>query len=122
MRELLIGAVAYDPRVVTIWEGFRAYLWDHDLPNDFVLYSSYDRQVVDLMDGRIDVGWNSPLAWIRTCRLAAAGGVRVRSVAMRDTDRDLTSMILVRSDSDIERLDDLAGATVAVGAPDSPQA
>src|SRR6266508_1236770 len=30
MPPLRVGAVAYDPKVVTIWEGFRAWFADHD--------------------------------------------------------------------------------------------
>jgi ABC-type phosphate/phosphonate transport system substrate-binding protein len=41
---------------------------------------------------------------------------------MRDTDQDLTSVVVVRADSDIGAVADLAGRTVAVGAIDSPQA
>ena len=41
---------------------------------------------------------------------------------MRDTDRDLTSIVLVRADSPIRGLDDLRGKVVATGAVDSPQA
>ena len=41
---------------------------------------------------------------------------------MRDTDQDLTSVVLVRADSDIADVADLAGRTVATGAVDSPQA
>ena len=41
---------------------------------------------------------------------------------MRDTDQDLTSIIVVRADSPIRSLSDLKGKTVAVGAVDSPQA
>jgi phosphonate transport system substrate-binding protein len=121
-HELLIGTVAYDPRVVTIWEGFRAWFAERDLATDVLLYSNYERQVEDLMDGRIDVGWNSPLAWVRSRRIAAARGVAVEALAMRDTDRDLTSVILVRAESEVEGPEDLAGRTVAVGAVDSPQA
>lgn len=40
---------------------------------------------------------------------------------MRDTDCDLTSVIVVRADSDIQSVEDLRGKTVAVGAKDSPQ-
>lgn len=49
---LLMGAVAYDAKVVTIWSGFRAWLRRHGLPFDFVLYSHYERQVEDLIAGR----------------------------------------------------------------------
>ena len=41
---------------------------------------------------------------------------------MRDTDRDLTSVIVVRSDSQIKSFADLKGKRVGVGAVDSPQA
>jgi ABC-type phosphate/phosphonate transport system substrate-binding protein len=41
---------------------------------------------------------------------------------MRDTDRDLTSVVVVRADSPIQSLADLRGKTVGVGAVDSPQA
>ena len=68
------GAVAYDPKVVTIWDGFRRWFADHDLPFDYVLYSHYERQVEDLVGGRIDVAWNSPLAWVRARRLARRRG------------------------------------------------
>ena len=41
---------------------------------------------------------------------------------MRDTDRDLTSLVVVRSDSAIRKPADLKSRRVAVGAKDSPQA
>jgi ABC-type phosphate/phosphonate transport system substrate-binding protein len=41
---------------------------------------------------------------------------------MRDTDCDLRSVIVVRSDSPVTSLADLAGRVVATGAVDSPQA
>jgi ABC-type phosphate/phosphonate transport system substrate-binding protein len=119
---LLMGAVAYDPKVVTIWTGFRRWLAGLGLPFDFVLYSHYERQVEDLMAGRIHAAWNSPLAWLRSERLAAARGRRVRSAVMRDTDQDLTSVVVVRADSDLASVADLKGRVVGVGAVDSPQA
>lgn len=115
---LLLGAVAYDPKVVTIWDGFRRLFAEHDLPFDYVLYSNYERQVEDLVDGRIDVAWNSPLAWVRARRMTPAA----RAVTMRDTDRDLTSVVVVRTDSPVTELSGLAGKVVATGAVDSPQA
>ena len=117
-----LGAVAYDPKVVTIWTGFRDWFLRHDFPFDYVLYSHYERQVDDLVAGHVQAAWNSPLAWVRARRLAAAQGAEVSAVAMRDTDRDLTSVVVVRSDSPIQSVSDLNGKTVGVGAVDSPQA
>jgi ABC-type phosphate/phosphonate transport system substrate-binding protein len=119
---LLMGAVAYDPKVVTIWGGFRSWLRSRGLPFDFLLYGNYEHQVEDLVEGRIHAAWNSPLAWIRASRLAAARGQDVSALVMRDTDRDLRSVIVVRSDSPYTGAGDLRGETIAVGAMDSPQA
>jgi hypothetical protein len=93
--------------VVTIWNGFRTWFRERGVDFDFLLYSQYERQVEALLDGSIDLAWNSPLAWTRAQRLARHRGVDVRAVAMRDTDRDLTSVIVVRADSDLHTLDDL---------------
>ncbi|MFI0485442.1 phosphate/phosphite/phosphonate ABC transporter substrate-binding protein [Actinomadura sp. 9N215] len=117
----VLGSVAYDPKVVTIWAGFRSWLTDHDFDFDFVLYSNYERQVEDLVEGRIDAAWNSPLAWIRARRLAAARNREVTPLLMRDTDRDLTSIVVVRADLPYQDVADLKGETVGVGAVDSPQ-
>jgi phosphonate transport system substrate-binding protein len=119
---LILGAVAYDPKVVTIWDGFRGWLRGQGLDFDFVLYSNYERQVTDLVAGRIGVAWNSPLAWVRARRLADAAGVRLTPVTMRDTDCDLRSVVVVRADSPVQSLADLRGRVVATGAVDSPQA
>jgi phosphonate transport system substrate-binding protein len=121
-KPLVLGAVAYDPKVVTIWNGFRAWLADRQLPMTYVLYAHYEHQVEDLVAGRIDVAWNSPLAWLRASRMAAAQGVDVRPLFMRDSDCDLTSAIVVRADSGIRALEDLRGKAVGTGAIDSPQA
>lgn len=119
---LVMGAVAYDPKVVTIWDGFKSYFRQNGLNFDYVLYSNYERQVEEHLAGRFHVAWNSPLAWIRAQRLASALGRKVEAVVMRDTDCDLTSLIVVKSDSGIADISDLKGKTVAVGAIDSPQA
>jgi phosphonate transport system substrate-binding protein len=118
----ILGAVAYDPKVVTIWEGFKAYFAGHNFAFDFILYSNYERQVEEHMAGRFHAAWNSPLAWIRAERLARAAGLQVEAIAMRDSDQNLTSVIVVRADSEIHSLNDLRGKVVAVGALDSPQA
>jgi phosphonate transport system substrate-binding protein len=114
---LVMGAVAYDAKVVTIWDGFREWFRGRGLDFDYVLYSNYERQVDALVAGHVDVAWNSPLAWVRAARMG-----EVRAVAMRDSDCDLTSVVVVRADSGIQSPADLNGRTVAVGAIDSPQA
>ncbi len=116
---LRVGAVAYDPKVVTIWEGFKAYFEKRGVPIDYVLYSNYDAQVEANLAGEVDVAWNSPLAWVKSQLTARRG---CRAIAMRDTDRDLTTKILVRKDSNALSLADLKRKTIAVGASDSPQA
>jgi phosphonate transport system substrate-binding protein len=118
----LMGAVAYDPKVVTIWTGFRSWFDRQGFPFDYVLYSNYERQVEDLLDGRIHAAWNSPLAWVRAARLAEAYGRHVQALTMRDTDQDLSSVVVVRADSGIESVHQLRGRVVGVGAIDSPQA
>ncbi len=119
---LLMGAVAYAPKVVTIWEGFKNYFAEHGLDFDFILYSNYERQVEQHFAGAYHVAWNSPLAWLQVERTAQACGRRAKAIAMRDSDRDLRSLIIARKDSDIHSPEDLQGKTVGVGAHDSPQA
>ena len=119
---VLMGAVAYDPKVVTIWEGFRAWLRGRGLDFDFVLYSHYERQVEDLVAGRIDVAWNSPLAWVRAERLAAATARPcARSPCATPTGTSPRSWWCAPT----RRCTQVArprGRVVAVGAVDSPQA
>ncbi len=119
---LTLGAVAYDPKVVTIWDGFRRWFAAEGLDVDYVLYSNYERQVEELLAGTIDVAWSSPLAWVRAHRLAEAAGGGARALAMRDTDRDLTSIVVAREGSAVEAVHDLKGKVVGAGAVDSPQA
>jgi len=117
-----MGAVAYAPKVVTIWEGFKEYFHQHGFAFDFVLYSNYERQVEAQFRGEIDIAWNSPLAWLRAERIARARGETVRAVAMRDTDCGLHSVLVVRSDSANAAIEDLRGKRIGFGAIDSPQA
>ncbi len=118
---LLLGAVAYDAKVVTIWDGFQKWFAARGLPFDYVLYSNYERQVEQHFAGAFHVAWNSPLAWLQAARVARARGRTAKAVAMRDTDQDLTSAIVVRRDGPAS-LAELRGKIVGVGAADSPQA
>jgi phosphonate transport system substrate-binding protein len=119
MKTILVGAVAYDPRVVTIWDIIKDFFIAEGCPTDYVLYSNYEMMQDALVRGDIDIAWNSPLAWLDACRKTSSA---CRAIAMRDTDRDRVSHILVRKDSGIESLGDLRGKSIAVGAKDSPQA
>lgn len=121
-KTLVLGAVAYDAKVVPIWDGFIAWFARRGFAFDYVLYSNYERQVDAHLRGDFDVAWNSPLAWIETVRLAAKRGRKAEAIAMRDTDCDLTSVVLVREDSPARTLAELQGKRVGVGAADSPQA
>ena len=38
-RPFVLGAVAYDPKAVTIWEGFREWFAVQGFALDYVLYS-----------------------------------------------------------------------------------
>ncbi len=116
---LTLGAVAYDAKVVPIWDGFQAWLATRGFAFDYILYTSYERQVEAHFKGDLDVAWNSPLAWLQAERLGAARGVPVSTIAMRDTDRDLTSVVLVRM-AGPDALGEIK--RIGVGAADSPQA
>lgn len=120
--DLVMGAVAYAPKVVTIWEGFKAWFHQHDLNFDYILYSNYEAQVEAQFDGSIHIAWNSPLAWVRADRLARSREQSVQAVAMRDTDRDLRSVIVTRAEGPVQSVLDLRDRTLGVGAIDSPQA
>jgi ABC-type phosphate/phosphonate transport system substrate-binding protein len=116
---ILVGAVAYDPRVVVIWDIITDFFKAQGCPMDYIFYSNYELLVDALLAGHVHIAWNSPLAWIDAQR--QTGGT-CRAVAMRDTDRDRVTHLLVRRDSGIETVADLRGKTVATGAKDSPQA
>jgi phosphonate transport system substrate-binding protein len=119
---LILGAVAYDAKVVPIWDGFKAWFAARGFDFDYVLFTNYERQVEAHLRGDVHVAWNSPLAWIEMVRLARKHGRDASAIAMRDTDRDLTSVVIVRDDSPVKSLADLRGKRVGVGAADSPQA
>jgi ABC-type phosphate/phosphonate transport system substrate-binding protein len=121
-KDLILGAVAYDAKVVPIWDGFRAWFAARGLAFDYILYTSYERQVEAHLRGDIHVAWNSPLAWLQAAAAAKRVGRTAKTVAMRDSDRDLMTVVLVHDDSPIKTLADLNGRRVGVGAADSPQA
>ena len=114
-----VGAVAYDPKVVTIWEGMRQYFREAGVPTDYVLYSSYEALVEGLLHGNVDIAWNTNLAYVR-CQQRTGG--RCQVLAMRNTDVDFTTRLLARRDSSVNGVEDLRGKRLALGSADSAQA
>jgi ABC-type phosphate/phosphonate transport system substrate-binding protein len=125
-RSLWVGAVAYDPKVVTIWEGMRSYfVKEAALPIEVVLFQSYEAQIASLLakpgEGLpcIDIAWNTNLAFIQAERWSAGA---CRPIAMRDTDIGWRTKILAVRGGPMQKLADLRGRTLAVGSRDSGHA
>ncbi|MEU9006159.1 PhnD/SsuA/transferrin family substrate-binding protein [Streptomyces sp. NPDC048551] len=119
MEPLVVGAVAYTPNVVPIWEGIRDYYRTAPVEMDFVLFSNYGRQVDALLSHTIDIAWNTNLAWVRTVLQA---GDRARALAMRDTDLTFRSHLVCRAGAGLRGPGDLKGRRLALGSRDSAQA
>ncbi len=116
---ILVGAVAYDPKVVTIWEGLRDYFRGAGVPLDFALFSNYERQVESLLGGHIDIAWNTPLAHVRVKKRTNG---KSQSLVMRDSDRDFRAKIVARKQAGLKSVSELPGRRLAVGSRDSTQA
>ncbi|HXM57979.1 MAG TPA: PhnD/SsuA/transferrin family substrate-binding protein [Candidatus Dormibacteraeota bacterium] len=118
-RTLLVGAVAYHPRVVTVWEAFRGYFGDRGLDVDYVLYSNYERLVDALIDGAVDLAWNTNTAYV-SANERLNGEARI--LGMRDVDATYATVIVARPDDTISCAPELAGSTLALGSRDSGHA
>src|SRR5215831_6557767 len=111
LETITIGAVAYDPKVVGIWEGMRTYFReDARVPVEVVLFLSYEAQVAALLAGRIDIAWNTNLAYLQSDNLSQG---KCRPLAMRDTDLAWWTEIVVRTGSGIRQPSDLRGKRLA---------
>src|SRR6266508_2295292 len=117
-RPLVVGAQASEPNGVLIWRTIRQYFIAGGVPMDYALFSTYDALDAALLGGAIDIAWNAPLAHSRT--LLRSGGA-CRTLAMRDTDRAVATVILARADAPIASLSDLRGKRVALGPPESSE-
>ena len=125
-RTIWIGAVAYDPKVVTIWEGMRKYFHEEaHLSVEVVLFQSYEAQVAALLAEPgdklpcIDIGWNTNLAYLQAEDWSDR---RCRPIAMRDTDVGWMTKIVAVTGGGVTRLADLKGRTLALGSRDSGHA
>jgi ABC-type phosphate/phosphonate transport system substrate-binding protein len=125
-RTIWLGAVAYHPKVVTIWEGMRRYFHEEaQLPVEVVLFQSYEAQVLALLAQpgdvapRIDIAWNTNLAYLQADQWS---GHACRAIGMRDTDLNWLTKIVAGTGGPISSLVDLKGRTLALGSRDSGHA
>ncbi len=119
-KKLWLGAVAYDPKVVTIWEGMKSYLsGEANLEIEVVLHLSYEAQVEALLSHKIDIAWNTNLAYVQCERLS---GGKCLPIAMRDTDLGWRSLIIALKGGAVTQLSDLRGHRLGLGSRDSGHA
>lgn len=116
---VMLGAVAYDPKVVTIWDTIRDLFQKESYSFDYVLFSNYEAQVEALLNGFIDIAWNTNVAYIKIQERLAG---KARILGMRDTDLDFTTKLVARTNSGIQGIQDLKGKRIALGSRDSGQA
>ncbi|HEY2250639.1 MAG TPA: PhnD/SsuA/transferrin family substrate-binding protein [Planctomycetaceae bacterium] len=114
-----IGAVAYSPGVVTVFNDLRRYLNRHEFHSDYVLYSNYDALVAALQRREIDIAWNTPLAH---AQFHVRSGGTSQTLVMRDVDFNVRSVLVARTDSAVNSLADLPGKRVILGSADAAEA
>jgi phosphonate transport system substrate-binding protein len=118
-KTVTLGAVAYDQKVIPIWDIMRELFKKENYPFDYVLFSNYEAQIEALLNGFIDIAWNTNVAYVKI-QERLQGNARI--LGMRDTDLDFTSKLVVKVDSAISSIKDLIGKKVALGSSDSGQA
>lgn len=125
-RTIWLGAVAYDPKVVTIWEGMRRFFRDDaGLPVEIVLFQTYEAQVDALLAApgsstpRIDIAWNTNLAFLQAREWSRQA---CTPLAMRDTDLGWTTVVIAPTGGAVASFADLKGRTLALGSRDSGHA
>jgi len=111
-----VGAVAYHPRVVTIWERFCEWFNTQGAPTDYLLFSNYERLVDAVLDRAVDVGWNTNTAFVA---LEQRLGGEARILGMRDIDANFATVIVTRRDQRFVDPQELAGRRLALGSRDS---
>lgn len=116
---LRLGAVAYAPYVVTIFEGLKRHFHRQGVELDWVLYAHYDALVDAFVSGEVDLAWNGPLAYVKIRRALAAP---CKVVAMRNTDVSATTQFITQQTAPMQQLTDLRGKRVALGSRGSVQA
>jgi ABC-type phosphate/phosphonate transport system substrate-binding protein len=114
-----IGAVAYSPESVTVFQGLTGYLKKNGYPSDYVLYSSYDALVAALDKGEIDIAWNTPLAH---AQYHVKNQCASQTLVMRDIDVGVRSVVVARASAGIKSPADLAGKQLVLGSSQAAEA
>lgn len=118
-KRIMLGAVAYDAKVVPIWDIIRDDFNAKGVRLDYILFSNYEAQVEALLNGTVDVAWNTNVAW---CRILHATEHKAKALVMRDTDIDFKSIFIAKASKNIHSIDDLKGKRFGLGSQDSAQA
>lgn len=126
LRTIWLGAVAYDQKVVPIWEGMCRYFRDEaHLDVEVILFQNYEAQLRALLgtrgdrSPRIDIAWNTNLAFLQAREWSANG---CRPLAMRDSDLGWATLIIAPAGGAVASIADLRGRTLALGSRDSGHA
>jgi ABC-type phosphate/phosphonate transport system substrate-binding protein len=117
--EVRVGAVAYHPRIVTIWESFLEHFEREGVGTDYILYSNYERLVDAVLGGDVEIGWNTNTAFVA---LEQALGAEARILGMRDVDSNFATVIVTRRDQPLDDVRALSGKRLALGSRDSGHA
>jgi len=117
--DVRVGAVAYHPRIVTIWERFLKHFDREGVSTDYILYSNYERLVDAVLAGDVEVGWNTNTSFVA---LEQRLGGEARILGMRDIDARFSTVIVTRREEGFGDVTELAGRRLALGSRDSGHA
>jgi ABC-type phosphate/phosphonate transport system substrate-binding protein len=101
-----------------VWEGFSEYFRRRGLAVEYVLFANYERLVAALLEGVVDLGWNTNTAFVAAdARLEGSAVI----LGMRDVDAAYATVMVARAGDTVSPRD-LPGAVLALGSRDSGHA
>lgn len=110
-----VGAVAYHPRVVTIWESFVEHFAREGVSTDYVLYSNYESLVAATLAEDVDIAWNANTAFVALDHQLKG---KTKILGMRDIDADFATVIVSSKQGGAREVSEIADKRLAVGARD----
>lgn len=121
--DIMLGCIAYKcfmrpDKVLDIWDAAKLFFQRQGIAVDIVFFLDYSAQVRALVNGVIDIAWNTPLAYIQTKSVL---GNKCQIVAMRDTDLENTCVLITPAGSSICSISDFKkqSGILALGSSDS---